>query len=161
MARSRLVKPRMVPLANRRLAVDVLRRADLSDIRLCQCAIACRPFDGMAAVREVHLQVSSVAKPELENRRLVVKSDFSLHGKVADDERGLSLTFSLQLIYAMSNFDGLDEKNYDAFVHWIGLNNAWPYARQFVQDMTARVGLHPLKLPLYKAESHNGGLPSE
>ncbi len=54
------------------------------------------------------------------------------------------------LVYNIKSVEGLTAKNFDAFVKFNGVFNAWPYLREFMQTSTSRLSLPPLILPTYR-----------
>ena len=52
--------------------------------------------------------------------------------------------------YTVRSDDGLTEANFDAFGERNGIYNVWPYWREFVQSITARMGLPPLTVPVFR-----------
>lgn len=59
----------------------------------------------------------------------------------------LSATFSL--IYSI-NQTGFSKEAFSAFTEKNAFYNAYPYFREFFQNMSSRMGIEPVKLPLLK-----------
>lgn len=145
------------PLSDRRLATKLLQRADLRDVRLFSCSASHnlappKPFKKI----NVAIQATAVVDKNEAAPRLLVRVRFDIVATPAEVEsQSLKLNFEFQLKYHFEPPAPLGNADMvHGFTKWIGLNNAWPYAREFVQQMTSRMGLHPLKLPLYKPEEH-------
>jgi hypothetical protein len=148
------------PLSERRLAHKLLSHADLRDIRLCECVLSHdmttnRPFKRV----EIAIHVHSLVRPHTEGTSpvIVVTANFTMSARPADTDDSLTGRFIFQLKYFLDDDTPrpLDDASVNAFAKWIGLNNIWPYAREFVQQMTARMGFIPLRLPLYRPEDHD------
>ena len=149
------VKAKRAPLSERKLANKVFSRAELRGIRLHSCS-AKHNF-GLGARRQLkHIEMSVDIEPVgLEtHQQLSVTVSLRVVGKPPDDDRhSLEIECAFTLAYSLESFDGIDEKHVQAFTHFIVLNNVWPYAREFVQDISQRLGFPPLRLPLYKPEN--------
>jgi hypothetical protein len=162
MVRARKEQRRRVPLSQRRLAQPVLSRADLKDIRLLGCVAKHNLRSGLPGpdtTFHVQLSVQCQTIPATTDKLLSVKSTFTLTGHPSGIEtEKLEIVCSFLILYELTSMDGLTNDNYDAFTKWIGLNNVWPYAREFIHETSTRMGLQPLKLPLYRPELPDAGI---
>jgi preprotein translocase subunit SecB len=57
------------------------------------------------------------------------------------------------LLYNIKSFEGLDEKAFMSFAELNGTYNAWPYWREFVQNITNRMQLPTLTIPVFRIQS--------
>lgn len=80
------------------------------------------------------------------------------------------LVATFVLNYKIDSFDGLTDDNLRVFANTNGVFNAWPYWREFVQNMTVRMGIPPIVAPVFRiaqnassqeADSTNRTPPSE
>ena len=108
---------------------------------------------GKKPSKNVKLELTAESGVDEPNKKLAVKAafDMSVHSE-GDESDSLKLNCVFLLLYDLDSVDGLSEDKVVAFTQWIGMNNAWPYVREFVQNMTMRLGLPPLVIPLYKPE---------
>lgn len=81
-----------------------------------------------------------------------VRPTFTLVGRdtAENTEEKLHIEALFVLQYKVPSFDGLSKANIDAFGELNGVFNVWPYWREFVQNMTVRMGLPPLTVPVYR-----------
>ena len=151
-------RAKRVPLSERKLAYAVLTYANLKNIRLANCSVK-HNFTASHVVRSVTLEVSAQGTISVNDKRLNVNAHFKIIGTPHNTpSESLTVECTFVLDYDLDTLEGLNENNFRAFTQWIGLNNAWPYAREFIQNMTSRLGLLPLKLPLFKSELADGGV---
>ena len=88
----------------------------------------------------------------LADKIVFVKISFSSRdgvqgGKVPDS---FSVLATFVLIYSISSFEGIDERNIIAFATTNGIYNAWPYWREFLQNTTTRMGFPPVIAPPFR-----------
>jgi hypothetical protein len=87
---------------------------------------------------------------------LAVRVQFTLNGKpVGGGKNFLSILATFRLLYESTEPEESDLRTFpkdqmDAFIHTNAVHNAWPYWREFAQNLTVRAGLPPLTLPLLK-----------
>jgi hypothetical protein len=97
---------------------------------------------------------SAIATLTNDDRQLHIRVIFKM--TVSPDSKlepeSLSLEFEFLLTYSLTSDEGLEGEHLDAFARWIGFNNVWPYAREFIHSTTSRMGLPNVKLPLYRPE---------
>jgi preprotein translocase subunit SecB len=80
---------------------------------------------------------------------------FSLHasgeGDAQKEENAfLDIEATFFLLYSIERLDGLDDSTFGSFADLNGTYNAWPYWREFVQNVTSRMGLPPLTIPVFR-----------
>lgn len=89
-------------------------------------------------------------------RELVARAEFSLEAFPQDEqEKGsveLSIKLAYRLVYSVAPGDGLkvDERLAHQFLERNVPINIWPYIRETVTTLTAKMGLAPLVLPTLK-----------
>jgi hypothetical protein len=54
------------------------------------------------------------------------------------------------LVYSVPSTEGIEDRNLSAFVEINGVYNAWPYWREYVQNVSVRMGLPPITVPVYR-----------
>ena len=62
----------------------------------------------------------------------------------------VSITTSFELQYRVSKDFPVNAETLATFAETNGIYNAWPYWREFVQSMVARMGLPPVMLPVLR-----------
>ena len=90
---------------------------------------------------------------DAESHRLSVYPRLHLHVKEKDslpDDYFLKIEARFVVTYQVRSAEGLTQDNFDAFAERNGIFNVWPYWREFVQSMTARMGLPPLTVPVFR-----------
>lgn len=68
-----------------------------------------------------------------------------------DEGRGIEIFERFELVYQYIHEGDLSQENAELFGKVNGIYNVWPYWREFVQSMTARLSLPPLTMPLITA----------
>ena len=85
--------------------------------------------------------------------RLAIKLGFTLRS-TRNGETEIDPTLSVAAIfiitYEISSFEGIEDANLQAFAATNGVYNAWPYWREFVQNMTVRMGLPAITAPVFR-----------
>ena len=151
-------------LSDKRLAHKVLSRVEIRDVTLTSVTVTNHLPSGRLPKR-VKITIEAQCKTEATKSgpQLQVQTTFTVLGMTQESGKAevLSIKFALILVYSLTSDDGLDEIHLDAFTKWVGLNNAWPYAREFVQNIMSRMVISPLKLPLYKPEQLALGTPDQ
>lgn len=143
------------------LAVVVANRVEITNVFLLESRVL-RPDDEGRSLegRKLDLTVSSVRfGPDAVKKHLFVLPTFGLKAPHADDQgektgspprTELLIEATFVLTYAVNSFDGLEPSHLEAFSLTNGIYNAWPYWREFVREMTARMGLKPITVPVFR-----------
>jgi len=111
--------------------------------------------------RKVRFEKTSTIKYRPDDRILSVVASFDLCVEAAEEEEGeppdpqlltVAGTYELQYLYlAEGGPEGEElEAYFQSFAEYNGVYNAWPYFREFVQNITMRMGVPPLVLPVYR-----------
>jgi hypothetical protein len=89
-----------------------------------------------------------------ESNRLIVTPTFAATLTSDADEKTevlVSIRARFIVMYSVTSFEGIDDEHLRAFSATNGVFNAWPYWREFVQNMTARMGLPvPITIPVFR-----------
>jgi preprotein translocase subunit SecB len=80
-----------------------------------------------------------------------VEIKFNIEG-VTEEEKVLSIEFILELIYEIDSSYAFEEDYFELFTTNNVPVNAWPYARELVSNLTLRMGLAALVLPVLKVK---------
>lgn len=136
----------------RQTALRLAGQADLLDIRMVESSFCHIEFPGEGQIT-YHLHISPGAQLSESEQRLVTSADFNLDiGQDVDGETNeiASIKFKLAGLYALTESSDFTEEEVTAFAETTGVFALYPYAREYVQDVTGRLGLPPLTLGLYK-----------
>jgi preprotein translocase subunit SecB len=138
-----------------KLAIPVSERVDIKQVFIIQSKIERVKH---IEVREIAWEIKQSFKadpvevaPELNE--IAVNLSFALeadqhHGDLKHRTIHIQATFGL--LYAISSMDGINESNLNAFAITNGVYNAWPYWREYVQSSTARMGVPPIVLSVFR-----------
>ncbi|NQT35846.1 MAG: protein-export chaperone SecB [Planctomycetes bacterium] len=74
-----------------------------------------------------------------------------------DGPNMFNIRATFAILYEYDTTDEISPEQMAAFGNVIGVNNAWPYWREFVQSITSRMGFPSLTLPFLRIDS--GGPP--
>lgn len=148
-------------------AVDLAplaRQVELRDLRLHSSACAVAP--GAVRAPELKQTIKIEARPKTDHPNVVAaKIAFVLVGENPGGQEVLRIEATFGIVYGVHSVDEFTSEQIAAAISPIGLANAWPYWREFVQSMTARMGLPPLHVPLLgldqglRAPAVHGGMP--
>ncbi|MEN6308987.1 MAG: hypothetical protein ABFD91_14660 [Anaerohalosphaeraceae bacterium] len=130
--------------------LDVSARVELMDIRIIKSAFEQTPEvnrgrKNVDINRKVNLQVDK------EKNLLFVVIDFDLKASVEGASSPvITITASFLLVYKLQDFSGLTDESYRSFAEINAVFNAWPYWREYVQNITVRMGLPSLTIPVFR-----------
>jgi preprotein translocase subunit SecB len=90
-----------------------------------------------------------------ETNTILVFSTFNLKGyseknKLESEKSFLNIRATFLLIYQAKDIGSFDDKAFEIFGQSNGIYNAWPYWREFVQNITSRMGLPVLTIPVFR-----------
>src|SRR6266566_2163153 len=94
---------------------------------------------------DTHFDASSLRLSVYPRFLLLVKEQ-----NTAPEDFFIRIEARFVVSYAVRSEEGLTQDNFDAFGERNGIYNVWPYWREFVQSTTARMGLPPLTLPVFR-----------
>ncbi|MFC1676573.1 hypothetical protein ACFL3G_05875 [Planctomycetota bacterium] len=139
------------------LALKISDRVNLIDAHLIDCKCELLEF---ASNEDNSFEVTGYTgyKIELEQNNIFVIVHFDLHTVNEDWKEIARIGADFILAYKADSLDGLTEDNYLQFAKYNGVFNAWPYWREFVNSMAARLNLPPLTLNVYR---YGMDLPTE
>lgn len=129
----------------------VVEKANLRKIFL-QSANVWRELD---MLEELALGANiSISGELLENRQdgFVAKTVFSLKGESEEENEDVVARIECEYVleYALDDRKGLTDEDIVQFCKMNSVYNSWPYWREFVQNLTNRMELPTLTLPLLK-----------
>ena len=106
--------------------------------------------------RAVNVELNNEAKADpVEDDVLGIQIRFILNAKNEgeDTKDFLTLTATFQLTYEGENVKEIAEDSRIAFANVNAVYNAWPYLRELVQNISSRMSIPPLTVPLLKVKS--------
>jgi hypothetical protein len=128
-------------------------KCELKHVVLANCLVAAfGPEDQFKAPFKLNFTHECSAK--LNDRNLAINAVFDF--KSIDASEGAAPVFNLRCVYelAYSLEEGCspNTSQIDAFKKGNAVFNCWPYVREFVQNITARMGFQPPPLPLLRVK---------
>jgi preprotein translocase subunit SecB len=154
-ARVRRVKP---PQPIEPLWLRVANRVEIQDVRLigCNCRIEPEAISGKK-IYQVEQQPTKVTFNEKSGHIFVFPTfDLKAQQEGKPEKTVISINASFLLVYKADNLKDLDQEAFQKFADVNGTYNAWPYWREFVQNVTVRMGVPPLIIQVF----HLGGQPA-
>lgn len=126
-------------------------RVQITDVRLANCDCEQKPA-AAAGKKSYNITTSTEVQLDKNNGFIVVIAKFHFEASVENkgQEPALTIGASFVLTYRIDEFDGLTQEGFDQFANLNGVYNAWPYWREFVQNMVGRMGLPPLTIPVFR-----------
>lgn len=135
-------------------AVKVADLVEMQSIKLLACDCKQKP-KRPAGPKSFDIKKNTRFQLDKKNNIVGVFIRFELKAFGKENERKKNSSFldinaTFLLLYSIKSFEGLDENAYDSFANLNGPYNAWPYWREFVQNITCRMELPPLTIPVYR-----------
>ena len=139
------------------LAAPVSQRVEIRSVALFESHTE-RTHEESLSAKDVDQEISvttiEYARPSGSDK-LFVRPSFSLtvtrrENDKDQEETLLTVKATFVLVYSAESFDGLNDENFEAFASTNGIDNAWPYWREFVQNTTARMGARPVTIPVFR-----------
>jgi len=131
------------------MAVQVSDRVQLEDVRLlgCNCELQSLSGEGEKSFEVTRTTDFSV---DPETSMIFVVVHFVLDA-VKDRKQNLAkIKADMLLVYKIRDIEGLTDQHFRSFADQNAVFNAWPYWREFIQNMTTRMQLPPLTLPVHR-----------
>jgi preprotein translocase subunit SecB len=123
----------------------VARNIDLRDIRVIQVAASCSPApDGPLEPQITFDCKGALVGPD----QLNVACDYTLKVNAAGVEAATVKVMYL-LVYEVAG-NTPTEHDVEQFAQVNGVYHSWPFLRQFLFDLTAKMGMPPLTLPVFQ-----------
>ena len=138
------------------LAALVSQRVELRNVMLTQCGANRSPnIDLQQEGTELRYGISEVRfGRDPDANTLFVLPSFNLdvlHRSESGTDSVLSVSATFVLVYSLDSFEGISQRDLEAFSVTNGVFNAWPYWREFVQSTTSRMGMPgSITMPVYR-----------
>lgn len=126
-------------------------RVQIRDVRLINCKCDRKPV-AMTGRKSYSIATSTDIQLDKNNGFIVVVAKFHLEA-FTGKETGkpvLTIDASFVLTYQIDSFAGLTQEGFEQFANLNGIHNAWPYWREFVQNIIGRMGLPQLTMPVFR-----------
>lgn len=141
------------------LAAVISEKVQITDVRVVECRAELSAKND--SLDELELRVSTdlavAYAVEPVCNEIHVLPEFTLSGfATARDKRNeneaelLTISCRFLLIYEAPSVAEFPRANLEAFAKLNGVYNAWPYWREFVQNIVARMGLPRLVVPVFR-----------
>jgi hypothetical protein len=131
------------------LSAKVAEKVRLKDIRILSVDAAWDPTE-VEFPLSVNYTVSTEAMTQEEGFRIIAQ--FGMAAKGTEEKGGseVKVGAAFELQYEHPDAHELTEDDIESFGAVNGLYNAWPYWREFLQNMTSRMGLPALIAPVFR-----------
>jgi hypothetical protein len=124
----------------------VAQRVDLREIRLAEIAAVALPrIKGPLEPNVTH----NCTPTRREGGALEVSCDYSFTATVAETEVAKA-TVKFLISYELEGEDPFSDADIQQFAFANGTYHSWPFVRQLLFDLTARMGYAPYNLPVFK-----------
>ena len=155
---------RKVPreLSQLRTVGEITPHVDIVDVRLIRLDSRVSPSWATEEFPKLQLDLARKSRCGQRGRFLVAEVRFTLSGAAADDasRKFVLLNATFELRYSINREVALTKQQLSAFAQVNVLYNAWPYWRELVQDMAARMGLPRLVVPVFRVARPTTGSPA-
>jgi len=128
-------------------------RVQIRDVRLIHCNCDQKPAAATKTnKRSYSIATSTDVQLDRDKGFIVVVAKFHFEASTGkkSQEPVLTMDASFVLTYQIDSFEGLTQEGFKQFANLNGIYNAWPYWREFVQNMIGRMGLPPLTIPVFR-----------
>ena len=130
-------------------AIEVSDRVTLQDIHLVGCKSELLSFP--TEKDNVHeVTGRAIVNVDKDNNTIFVVTHFNLHTANNLGEELARLEADFLLVYDATSLEGFGTAHFNEFASYNGTFNAWPYWREFVNNMASRMQLPPLTLQAYR-----------
>ncbi len=140
------------------LAMKISEQVELVNIKLLKGKFSQLPD---TAQGEKFFDVDRTVCVEVDHDEniIIVLPKFELKGysdkeKAEQNKPFLNIKATFSLVYKAKDLSNLSKKAFDTFGEMNGIYNAWPYWREFVQNITTRMGLPALTVPVFRIAAH-------
>lgn len=140
-------------IINLEKAAVVAERVELINVILVKADCALKP-SGLKGPYELKIDYNVNVKIDDAKKNVAVIPSFVLEAYIKEDpkkeEPAFKISVSFLLNYKIGSLDGLDVEHLQAFGEANGIYNAWPYWREYVQNIAARMCLPNLIIPVFR-----------
>jgi len=125
---------------------------EIKSLTLIECAASRSSQLPEGGKRKAELAVTKVAHVlSEEEHELQVQIEFGLTIKPVDSgDQKLEVKATFAINYSMKGSAEFAQSEYQAFAELNGVHNAWPFWREFVLNLTSRMGIRPIVIPVHR-----------
>ncbi len=139
-----------------RLAGEVAQHVEILGVDLAELVCQNRGGTAPGGTFEVSIETETSSFYDTDEHTLVVTAKCRMDATAEktesdesdEDEPVVQIGAVYVLGYAISEDSEFQQEQYDAFAEINGLFNLWPFWRELVHNLTMRMGLPPLTLPV-------------
>lgn len=166
-----MASPTQVDL--RALAARVAGGVELLDVRMVKSSAEHLGFPVSGSPLSYDLDIQPTAHFDSDSQGLVVSTEFALEMDQETGEEGsgrrqiANVSFTLVALFETPEGATYEPEELESFGATTGIFCLYPYAREYVQDVTGRLGLPPLTLGVYRVpapddtDSESGDSPEQ
>lgn len=147
-----------------KVVARVADKVDLKDIYLLEANIKSNTEERDPRKASLELSFGSEILPQESGDNLAVQCNFLVVAFPKDDPEKIFMNIEAAFVvdYLLASPDEFIQSDLEMFARINPIYNTWPYWREFVQNITTRMGFPALKIPLFKvAKSDNSGSKSK
>jgi hypothetical protein len=122
----------------------IARRVDLREIRLVDLSAKLLDEGGETLAANTKYQEFH----EMKDQVLTVRSVY-LFAVTAGEQPVAEVSATYRILYDVGGIEPVSESDISQFAFANGMHHSWPFLRQLVFDITAKIGLPPYTLPLF------------
>lgn len=141
------VTPEQIEAAKRLMAVATLEEIKLINVRAAHMSA---PGCPVGTMEEKPRPTATAAMIEGRNQFRVVVGHVIIGRHAGTTDPDLQVDANFELVYSVPADANPTPTELQAFADTNALLNCWPYWRELVHGMAARMGLPPLLLPLFR-----------
>jgi len=133
-----------------KLSPDVYRKI-LSGIFLDRIYLSSLKVDFNDSLKPDGIELKIKEKPIyiIEENNLIVSYEYELQGiSTNDNTRFFKIKSIFKIIYNVENPSEINDEFFEIFTHFTLEMLMWPYFRELVQNITSRMAIPPLTLPM-------------
>lgn len=130
------------------LGLEVSAKVELKQVHQIDSSFKRQPSTGLSW-KSASIRYSTRAEVDADGLLLLVFVTFELTATLEEDaDPVVNIRTTFMLIYELTDASGFTEEHYSQFAKTNGVFNAWPYWRAYSQDVTLRMGLPALTVPV-------------
>lgn len=140
------------------LAARVAGQSEMVDVRMVKSAFEHLNFPAPSSPISYELDIQPAAQVTPDKDAIIVSVTFDLKmNQELEDQRTeiAKVEFTLLGLYTLPEDVKFTDAEVESFGATTGIFALYPYAREYVQNVTGRLGLPPLTLGLYKVPGHS------
>lgn len=136
------------------MAERIASFVDIADIALDEMHAVIHSHDESVKSSEMEFGFRGTGEIDCHKPELIAKTEFFCRGVSAelDADPWIEITASYRIIYHLKDDPSASDDELKAFSEINGIFNTWPFWREFVYSMLARMGVKPIVMPTLRLE---------